>query len=201
VILNHNEIQCANIYDVVYSYSESHRAYHNLEHIVSMLDELERHNFSLRHPQTFKFAIWFHDIVYETKPNDRDTPVENERKSAEVAVEEIRKLGLPESLGIQAAELIMVTTHQAESVDPEAQFLADIDLVTLGQSERNFNEYEKNIRTEYSWVPAEDYRAGRLKVLQSFLTRPFIYSSQVFREKYEIPARRNLQHSVSLLSK
>jgi len=75
--------------------------------------------------------------------------------------------------------------------------LIDIDLSILGKSQREFEEYEKNIREEYSWVPEEQFRAGRQVVLQRFLERDSIYSTDFFRKKYENQAIRNIENSLA----
>jgi pantetheine-phosphate adenylyltransferase len=178
--------------DLLTRYSEPHRAYHNLTHIVTMLDELELVG---ENGSAIALAIWFHDAVYDPKAKD------NEEQSASLAKDSVKQIGLPNSLGEQVNDLIMATKHTATPVKHTDQVLADIDIVVLGKTEREFNAYEVGIRKEYEWVPQPDFCAGRSKILQSFLDRPSIYSTEVFRGKYESTARKNLERSIERLRK
>jgi predicted metal-dependent HD superfamily phosphohydrolase len=49
--------------------------------------------------------------------------------------------------------------------------LVDIDLGILGAEVARFDEYEIQVREEYSWVPESLYRAARRKVLEEFVHR------------------------------
>ena len=62
-----------------------------------------------------------------------------------------------------------------------------------------FDEYEQNIRREYSWVPEDQFRQGRSAILQMFLDRDSIYLTDFFKGKYESQARENLQRSIDAL--
>ena len=65
-------------------------------------------------------------------------------------------------------------THDAGS-DTDAQVLLDADLAILGESESVYRTYAEKIRQEYAWVPEPDYRKGRRRVLENFLSRPRIF--------------------------
>ena len=81
-----------------------------------------------------------------------------------------KELSIPE--GHRVAALIMKTkTHDAGD-DADAQVLLDADLAILGASEPAYLDYAKKIRQEYAWVPEPEYRQGRRRVLESFLSRP-----------------------------
>ncbi len=177
--------------DLVARYNKPHRTYHNLEHIVSMLDEAE---FASGGPQTFVLAIWFHDIVYQTRAQN------NEEASAEVAKLTAQHLGLSETVAQWIPELIIATKHTDAPTSYAAQLLVDLDLAILGKSQEEFDAYERAIREEYAWVPEADFRAGRAKILQSFLDRPSIFYTEFFREKYESTARANLARSIKRLN-
>jgi predicted metal-dependent HD superfamily phosphohydrolase len=178
--------------DLLARYNEPHRGYHNLTHIVAMLDELELVG---ENDSAVALAIWFHDAVYDPKAKD------NEEQSAQLAKDWIKQIGLPDLLGEQVNDLVMDTKHTAVPVNRAAQILVDIDLMVLGKPEKEFDAYEVRIRKEYEWVPQPDFCAGRSKILQSFLDRPSIYSTKLFRDKYESVARKNLERSVEQLRK
>lgn len=173
-------------------YAESHRAYHNLAHIVAMLDELERIN---RHAPEVALAVWFHDAIYEPIAKD------NEQQSAALAVKAIESMGLAKEIGSRVSQLIEATTHTDSPLDEPARLLVDLDLMILGSPDDEFNRYEEAIRREYAWVPDSTYRAARVRILQSFLDRPSIYNTDMFVDRFDAAARRNLSRSIAVLQR
>lgn len=67
------------------------------------------------------------------------------------------------------------------------------------QRKTRFAEYEAQVAREYAWVPREIYVRERTKILQSFLDREWIYTTDAFRARYEAAARRNLAWSIAQL--
>lgn len=183
------------------SYGESHRAYHTSDHIVSMLDECGEIEGQLVNPRVVKMAIWYHDVVYEPATKDHRVIADNEERSAYRAELDLKKLKMPKKFIARVGELIRATTHAVPVSDPDVQFLVDLDLAILGRSAREFDTYEAGIRKEYQRILDPDFRAGRAKVLKSFLKRPSIYSTRFFQERYEIVARQNLKIAIRRLLK
>jgi len=179
--------------DLVARYSEPHRAYHTLQHIGHCLDELEQVRYLATSPDAVELALWCHDVIYDTKTKD------SEERSAALAVEVVRNASLPDDLGQSVANLIMATKHSAAPTDPDVQLLVDIDLSILGQTEARFDEYERQVRKEHEWVPEDQFVAGRSAIVESFLDRPNIYSTQFFRNKYEAQDRANIARSLARL--
>jgi predicted metal-dependent HD superfamily phosphohydrolase len=171
--------------DLISRYAEPHRAYHTITHIETCLSELADI------PDAIQFAIWYHDAIYDPQAKD------NEERSADLAAQ---VAGLSDEFIHSVRRLILSTKHSVQPTQPDEQILVDIDLAILGQPELAFDEYERQIRFEYSWVPDEMFAKGRCAVLASFLSRPTIYSTDAFRAKYEKRARQNLAHSIAALS-
>jgi pantetheine-phosphate adenylyltransferase len=187
--------------DLLASYGESHRAYHTLEHVMNMLDELEKVKSLLVNKEAVEMAVWYHDVVYEPDTKNHPKIASNEARSAYRARLDMEKLGLSESLWMKVGELIMATAHKGQVTDPDAQFIADLDLAILGKPEKEFATYETGVREEYSFVPEEEFRAGRSRILRSFMDRPSVYYTKVFRDRYEDTARKNLARSIDRLSR
>ncbi|MBI4991981.1 MAG: pantetheine-phosphate adenylyltransferase [Candidatus Harrisonbacteria bacterium] len=175
-------------------YSEKERAYHKFLHIEECLNELENTRALCMDPNTLEMAIWFHDAIYNPRLKN------NEEQSAKLAYEATKTMGLSETFAQKVADLVRTTIHKAVPTDPDAQLLTDIDLSILGKLAAEFDEYEKKIRKEYSWVSEDQFRAGRTAILRSFLARPSIYATEYFRNKYEKQARENLARSLAKLS-
>ncbi len=145
------------------------------------------------HSDAIELALWYHDTVYDTKNKN------SEKRSAQLVKDMIKNASLPDNFGELVLNFIMATKHSVVPTDPDTQLLVDIDLSILGQTDEKFDEYEKQIRKEYEWVSEEAFIAGRSKILQSFLSRPSIYSTDFFHDKYEERARRNISRSLSRL--
>jgi len=183
--------------DLTARYSEPHRFYHTLDHVAFCLDDFQRNRHKANDLNAMEMAIWFHDVVYDTKAED------NEEKSAQLALAVVKKALLPDEFGQRVASLILATKHDVLPEDADAQFLVDIDLSIFGESSKRFDEYEQKIRKEYEWVSEEKFAVERLAILQSFLPpqRPNIYLTSFFQKKYEVKARENLKKSIAKLQK
>jgi len=175
--------------DLVRRYSEQGRTYHNLRHVEHCLAELG----AIPEADDVAFALWFHDAVYDFKAKD------NEERSAVLAKRAAQAAALPIWFGAQVETLILATKHQSPPKSAKEMLIVDIDLAILGQDRDRFDEYERQIRLEYSWVPQEAFVKGRAEVLARFLQRTRIYSTEMFSSKYEAIARENLTRSIKAL--
>jgi predicted metal-dependent HD superfamily phosphohydrolase len=184
-----------NFSDLFNKYSESHRYYHTPKHLWDCLQEFDKAKKLLEEPLAVESALWFHDVVYDTHAKD------NEEKSAQYASRVLCKLNLPEQFVKKTENLVLLTKHNVEPKGIDEKLILDIDLAILGKPQKVFDEYELNIRKEYSWVGDHDFMEGRSKILQYFLNRSFIYRTSLFRERYEASARRNLEISLRNLKK
>ena len=102
-------------------YSEPHRRYHNLAHIEACLQWLDRVRDHAKDSPSMEFAIWFHDVIYDTHSST------NEQDSADLA----QRTLIPPANVDRVRNLILATGHQADA-EGDAALLCDIDLATLG---------------------------------------------------------------------
>jgi predicted metal-dependent HD superfamily phosphohydrolase len=168
------------------AYHEPTRHYHNADHIRDCLEQLDRERGLAQEPDAVEFALWFHDAVYRPSAGD------NEERSAAWADEALSSAGAPESLRTRVRSLVLATRHGEPAVDPDERLISDVDLSILGREPSVFDEFERRIRQEYSWVPAPLYRVERGRMLRRFLARDPLYLTSPFRERYEASAKRNL---------
>lgn len=174
-------------------YASPGRFYHSMQHIDKMAESLRR--FSPVADLATRFAILYHDAIYDT------TQTDNEEKSANLASESIKSLGIEQSTPELASQLILCTKkHQIleSNIEKSAVFL-DLDLLILGASPSDYDSYSAKIRKEYAWVPEAQYRSGREQVLHSFSKREFIYFTKEIRSLYETTARANIQRELDHL--
>jgi len=174
-------------------YSEPHRHYHNLRHISDCLDEFEFGRELAKEPLAVELAIWFHDAIYETRASD------NEENSAELAKKRISEAGGDLQLCASVCALVMATKTHDALLHPDAPLMVDVDLSILGKPDDRFWEYEAQIRQEYEWVPEEIFAVKRAEILERFLMRNRIFSTEAFFDRYEEQSRRNVQASVKKL--
>lgn len=177
-------------------YSEEDRYYHNLHHIQGMLKGLKENKDIVNDYLSIYLAIWFHDVIYDSRSEN------NEEKSAEFAASELQKLNLPESKIKFCCELILSTKFHIPARDCEdCNFFLDLDLSILGQEPHIYQEYARNVRKEYSWVPEDTFAKGRYKVLSQFASKERIYFTDRFFQKYEMQARRNILQEMDEIKK
>jgi predicted metal-dependent HD superfamily phosphohydrolase len=181
--------------ELVSLYSQPHRHYHNLHHIAECIAEFDSARHLASRPVAVELAIWFHDAIYDTRALD------NEERSAELARQRIAEAGGSADLCKAVAVLVLATKSHDPSPHPDAPLLVDVDLSILGQPMERFQEYEAQIRREYDWVPEETFAAKRAEILERFLARERIYTTDPFFAKYEQRARANLLNSVRRLTK
>jgi predicted metal-dependent HD superfamily phosphohydrolase len=171
-------------------YAESARQYHTLQHLSECLDLFESVMYLAIHPAEVEMALWFHDAIYNTASQD------NEAQSAKWARSELSKAGvLPEKID-RIQSMIMATCHTALPMTIDECLLVDIDLAILGSSTERFAEYEQQIRSEYNFVPEPIFNQKRQEILQGFLDRSTIYSTEYFQDKLELLARANIKRSI-----
>jgi predicted metal-dependent HD superfamily phosphohydrolase len=185
---------CQNTFeDLAARYGAPDRFYHNLHHLTDVLDVIDRLHHLAADPAAVRLAAWFHDAVYDSRAKD------NEEKSAALAEDVLRRLGLPEPAVSAAKRLVLLTKGHEADDDPDGQVLLDSDLAILGAPAMRYDEYARAIRQEYAWVPENDFRVGRRRVLQSFLERPHIYHTEPMRRTHAAAARANLRREIESL--
>lgn len=176
--------------EICKKYSEKKRYYHNHLHILDCLKEFEKVKDLAEHPLELQVGVIGHDVIYNTRARG------NEQQSADYMQNLFLKLGSSPNFAKKVYDLILLTKHDKVPETIDGKIIVDIDLSIFGADKKKFDEYDKNIRKEYSWASEEDFRNSRAKVLQGFLNRKKIYATNFFRKKYEERARINLKRVI-----
>jgi predicted metal-dependent HD superfamily phosphohydrolase len=174
-------------------YDQPHRKYHTKQHLDECLVQLALLRDIAEHPSEVEIALWFHDAIYDVYRHD------NELRSAEWAQSALTEAGGDAAVAKRIYQLVMATRHQAQAASPDELVLIDVDLSILGAAQTRFDEYEQQVREEYGYVPSPLFRRNRRAVLEGFLRRPRIYSTDRFFDLYEARARDNLRLSIGKL--
>jgi predicted metal-dependent HD superfamily phosphohydrolase len=176
------------------SYTGVDRHYHGIGHIAECLAELDTVRSLARNPGTIEAAIWFHDVVYDGRRQD------NEERSAELADQQLERLGCSPAFREEVRRLILLTRHDRPPADMDGKLMVDIDLASLSRPAEVFDRNSRLIREEYPHVPEADFVRGREQMLGRFLQRPRIYYTDVFHDRDEKQARINLQRVLARTS-
>lgn len=166
----------SDISKTINAYNESHRHYHNLEHIAEMLNFVDNPSkiFELTGDEkvALRLAVIFHDVVYDT------TAKNNEEASYEFFLKCVSRLPLPkyptteywDMISSKVKEMILATkSHDYSENLPaytKAIILADLERLTLPFPLLWNNT--KALMKEYAFVDFEDFKNGRLEFFKSY---------------------------------
>jgi predicted metal-dependent HD superfamily phosphohydrolase len=179
---------------IVQCYSAETRAYHNLSHIKALIhlyDEFKRN----AGYDPILFAIWYHDIIYDTRRHD------NEDISADFARDALGTLGVPSVIVWEVDQMIRATKrHDSENLSADGELFLDLDISILGASPELYREYGDAIRREYDWVPWPIYRQARSGILRDFLRPQRIFFTEQMSARFDDQARRNIEQELKELA-
>jgi len=186
-------------YDLLLAaYNEPHRSYHDETHIDAVLSTLDSVNQLASDFDAVELALWFHDAVYKivSKTNEID--------SAIWAQSFVQKNIDDHERSLSVHSLVMATQHNSSSNHPngptsDQQLIVDVDLAILGASDSEYAEFELAVRREYKLIPWALYRRKRIAVLDGFLSRGRVYSTDYFNDLLEASARYNLNNAIEKL--
>jgi len=179
-------------------YDEPQRHYHTWAHVEALLGHYRRWVRYLNRPGPVLWALYWHDAIYDPQAKD------NEERSAQLLEKEAAGHLSPHDIDFAAAIVRATATHTVPDGLPthDAEDLAlflDMDLSILGAPEDVYDQYEKDIRSEYAFVPAEAYRVGRGAVLSGFLNRSRLYFTDIAHAEWDAAARSNLARAMRAL--
>jgi predicted metal-dependent HD superfamily phosphohydrolase len=178
---------------------EKHRRYHTANHVAWVI----RHIGELAaiepvvHLDEVVAAAFYHDAVYEPS-----YPA-NERASARLARRDLTSIGWTDDAVQRVGSMIEATEHTvsgSERATGDTAVLLDADLAILGADPAGYSAYVTGVRAEYRHVGDDDWRTGRVAVLQRFLDGASIYRTATGRERWESRARANLSAELADLS-
>jgi predicted metal-dependent HD superfamily phosphohydrolase len=179
---------------LVQCWSEGHRHYHTLQHLQECFQLLTGIEIDEKDAAAIAIALWFHDAYYDPQRGD------NEKRSAEWALREALAAGIPKQQAQRVHDMIVATIDHQPQQDEAMQLLVDIDLSILGSRAARFDESDEQIRREFAHVAEADWRMGRRRVLEGFLSRERLYGSEYFHSRCEERARENLRRSLERLA-
>lgn len=181
--------------ELLRAYGAPDRHYHSLTHVADLLSLSAVYSDRLARPNIVDLAIFFHDAVYDATRRD------NEAASAGLARERLTRLGLALGDVNEVARFIDATAHGNAALSSPLGDLAwflDFDLSVLGAARETYVRYAAAIRREYAIYSDDVYARGRRSALDGFLSRPSIFTTREFRDRWEACARSNVAWELSV---
>lgn len=177
--------------DLLTRWSEPHRRYHDVRHLLHLLETLEA--LGAAEP-VVRWAAWFHDAVHEGRAGD------DERASAALARDALASL-LPAADVAEVVRLVELTIdHSPGPSDARGVQLSDADLAILGAPRGRYDVYARDVRAEYAHVADAAFVRGRTAVLEGLLAAPVLFVGDAARDAFEDRARGNMAAEVARLA-
>ncbi|MFN8193251.1 MAG: hypothetical protein U0R80_03115 [Nocardioidaceae bacterium] len=173
--------------ELLASYGDAARGYHDLLHLTEVLDRLDELAASgcafARVPVLL--AAWFHDGVYDGLPGDED-------RSAAWAERTLPGL-VSDRVTAEVARLVRLTErHRPSPGDADGEALCDADLAILAADPGRYASYVADVRRDFAHVPDGDFAVGRAAVLRDLLAKPTLFHTAAGRDRWEAAARANV---------
>jgi predicted metal-dependent HD superfamily phosphohydrolase len=181
--------------EILARYAEPARRYHDVSHLRAVLAAVAALSAEAEDVHAVTLAAWFHDAVYDVRRGD------NEEQSALLAEGLLATAGVDTALVREVARLVRLTaTHDPVRGDANGAVLCDADLSVLAGDEEAYRAYAYAVRAEYGEVSDEDFRAGRIAVLDRLLALPVLFRTSLGHAQWEAAARRNVSREAALLA-
>lgn len=190
--------------DVLQRWSSDDRHYHGLQHLMDIAASVETLTPQMHRPELVRLAAWYHGVVFSTEAKDTYTRNggEDEAASAEVAYEDLLRLGVPEDNARRVAELVRgirskcdprsSDTAKLDAIDIDLLALRDAHMGTLAVEPQRYKKYIERVRKEYSHIPTVLFLRGRQEIIRHLLGRSALFITPLARQWEEI-TRENLQ--------
>lgn len=190
--------------DVLRRWSSDDRHYHGLQHLMDVAASVETLTPQMHRPELVRLAAWYHGVVFSTEAKDTYTRNggEDEAASAEVAYEDLLRLGVPEDNARRVAELVRGVrskcdprssdTAKLDAIDIDLLALRDAHMGTLAVEPQRYKKYIERVRKEYSHIPTVLFLRGRQEIIRHLLGRPALFITPLARQ-WEETTRENLQ--------
>lgn len=189
--------------DLVERWSGEDRHFHNLRHLGAVLHRVDELSEETHSADVVRLAAWYHGAIFDaaSKTAYASKGGEQTSASAELAREELTRLGVPADRADRVAHLVNgLLRHAPDATDLDACVLNDADLAMLAGEPQRYKEYTAAVRAEYEHIPLADYVRARIKVLSKLLARESLFLSPM-GAAWEDSARQNVDAELHRLRK
>jgi predicted metal-dependent HD superfamily phosphohydrolase len=182
---------------VIPYYNESHRFYHNWNHIIYgflLFEEIKDFKVDL----VTELAWIFHDSIYlpfNFSSNNKNHT--NEKLSCQFLEFFLKSNDINfynNNLSeIRESQQIILATENHIPFDERSSIILDVDMSYLGYSYEKFTKIRELVRLEYKFIDDKTFYDGTLSFINNLLTQEKIYFSEYGISHWEKNARENLK--------
>ena len=183
-------------------WEEPQRRYHNVRHLVDLLQHVDELQSETHHPHAVRLAAWYHGAVFDSAEAAAYARRggEDEVASAEYARKDLDELGVPADVIADVVEMVQALSRHTSVDRPDCAVLCDADLAILAAEPQRYKAYTEDVRAEYAHIPLRDYLESRQAILRKLLAREAIYKSPL-AAPWEEPARQNVEAEISRIER
>jgi len=184
-------------------WDEPDRKYHNITHLIDVLSRVDELSEETHEPDLVRLAAWYHGAKFNASESAAyaNRGGENEEESAELALDELAALGVPERRRERVATLVRaLLRHTPVPHDFDCAVLCDADLSMLAAEPQRYRTYLEELREEYAHIPVRDYVTSRIAILTRLRQREHLFASGM-GAAWEESARQNLDAELARLTK
>ena len=180
--------------DLLDRWSAPGRHYHDVSHLIDLLQRVDELQQETHDPNAVRLAAWYHGAVFDAaeEATYARRGGEDEAASAEVARSELAALGVPDAAVEAIATMVAsLARHSAPPSSPDCAVLSDADLAVLASDPQRYRSYLTRVRDEYAHIPTAEYLDARRAIVTRLLARTPLYTSPL-GSGWERQARENL---------
>lgn len=148
-----------------YRWSEKHRHYHNTNHLIQILQDIENDfrfkELNIYEKHALLLAAFFHDAIYDTKRKD------SEDQSIRYFISSFK--GKDPKMIDKVCDLIEVTKYRKRPFKKLERIFWDADNSGFKKGFDTIFRNEKLIQKEWTHVPKEKFKEGKIKFLETNL--------------------------------
>jgi predicted metal-dependent HD superfamily phosphohydrolase len=179
------------------------RKYHNVRHLVDLLQHVDELQQETHNPHTVRLAAWYHGAVFDAEENAAyaHRGGEDEVASAEFARGELAALDVPEAAIDDVVHLVVaLARHATDPENSDCAVLCDADLAILAADPQRYRTYIHDVREEYAHIPTLNFLTARRAIVTKLLARDRLYVSPL-GSGWEDQARQNLAGELARLNR
>lgn len=178
-------------------YNESHRFYHNWDHIIYgflIFDKIKEFEVDI----VSELAWIFHDVIYLPFNFNSNNHLHTNEKLSAKFINFFLQSNSPEfyeeyNSEIKEAQKIIISTENHIPFDERSSIILDVDMSYLGYSYKEFKKIRELVRKEYKFISNKDFNKGTIKFIDNLLKQKKIYFSNYGLKNWENQARMNLE--------
>lgn len=181
--------------DLLARWAEPHRRYHDLRHLIEVLDRIDELAAFAHRADLVRLAAWWHDAVHDGRAGA------DEQASADLAGQQLLHAGVDPGWVSEVVRLVLVTADHVPRgpQDHDAAVLCDADLGILAAAPDRYERYAADVRLEYAHVGDEAFTVGRSAVLRELAGRPRLFRTPG-AQPWDQRARANLAGELDRLT-